>query len=391
MVAANTFRNPGLTAKLADDARPRQRRPGRSWASAAAGSSASTTRSGSTSAPALGERLDRLGEAARSIRRLLDGERVTHEGPLLPASRRRLRAAAGPGRTCRSCSAARGRRKTLPLVARHADLWNAYGSPDELAASDAILRAACEAIGRDEREIERTFNGNVVIRDSRAEAEAAWAGWLERHRPQAGEDRLNAFGTVEEVAGAARPLPGRRLPPRGADLPDAVRPRDDGPAAGAPGGARRLSRRSARDAGRDLRRRVNGALAEPCPHRICGRPALRDPVGQPRPRGTGRRQTRPPARRSSRSRSSRPGPCVRPCSAGERRPRVRDRHEAALRPAGADGFTQAVTVSSPTVCASARAHSSAASRSVTAGSTSERIAGSSVTASGSGTWRSASG
>ena len=39
-----------------------------------------------------------------------------------------------------------------------------------------------------------------MIRDSRAEAERAWSLWLERHRPQAGEDRLNAFGTVEDVA-----------------------------------------------------------------------------------------------------------------------------------------------------------------------------------------------
>ena len=58
----------------------------------------------------------------------------------------------------------------------------------------------CDAVGRDEREIERTFNGNVVIRDSRDEALRAWTGWLEAHRPQSGEDRLNAFGTVEEVA-----------------------------------------------------------------------------------------------------------------------------------------------------------------------------------------------
>ena len=42
---------------------------------------------------------------------------------------------------------------------------------------------ACEAAGRDEREIERTVNLNVVIRADRAEAERAWAGWHDRAPP----------------------------------------------------------------------------------------------------------------------------------------------------------------------------------------------------------------
>ena len=44
---------------------------------AAAGSSASTRRSGSTSGSGFGERLDRLEEAVTLIERLLAGERVT--------------------------------------------------------------------------------------------------------------------------------------------------------------------------------------------------------------------------------------------------------------------------------------------------------------------------
>ena len=40
----------------------------------------------------------------------------------------------------------------------------------------------------------------MVIRATREEAERAWRGWVEAHLPQTGEDRLNAFGTVEDVA-----------------------------------------------------------------------------------------------------------------------------------------------------------------------------------------------
>ena len=74
-----------------------------------------------------------------------------------------------------------------------------------MAAADAILRRACEAAGRDEREIERTVNLNVVIRRDRVEAERAWAGWLAAHLPQEDERELSAGGPVEEVAGDAGP------------------------------------------------------------------------------------------------------------------------------------------------------------------------------------------
>ncbi len=199
MVAANTFRNPGLTAKLATTLDHVS--GGRAILGLGGGWFEREHEAfGLDFGAGFGERLDRLGEAVPVVRRLLDGERVTHEGTWYRFTdavceprpiQRRLPILVG----------GKGPRKTLPIVARYADLWNAYGSPDELAASDAILRAACDGVGRDEREIERTFNGNIVIRDSREAAEQAWNGWLERHRPQAGEDRLNAFGTVEDVAG----------------------------------------------------------------------------------------------------------------------------------------------------------------------------------------------
>jgi alkanesulfonate monooxygenase SsuD/methylene tetrahydromethanopterin reductase-like flavin-dependent oxidoreductase (luciferase family) len=68
-----------------------------------------------------------------------------------------------------------GRKKTLRTVARYADQWNAQGTPAELAEFDDILREHCLAVGRDEREIERTGNLWMVIRDTEAEAEAVWA------------------------------------------------------------------------------------------------------------------------------------------------------------------------------------------------------------------------
>jgi alkanesulfonate monooxygenase SsuD/methylene tetrahydromethanopterin reductase-like flavin-dependent oxidoreductase (luciferase family) len=187
LVSANTFRNPGLTAKMA--ATLDHVSGGRAILGLGAGwFEREHDAFGLKFGPWMGERIDRLAEAVPLVRRLLDGfhDAVCRPRPVqarLPI----LLGGSGP-------------KKTLPLVARSADLWNAYGSPDEVAAADAVLRAACEAAGRDEREIERTVTLNVVIRADRGEAERAWAGWAGRHVPQAGEGELDAGGSIEEVA-----------------------------------------------------------------------------------------------------------------------------------------------------------------------------------------------
>jgi len=202
LVAANTFRNPGLTAKLAvtldhiSDGRLILGL-GAGWFEDEHRAFGLETEFGS----GFGERLDRLSEAVPLIRRLLDGERVTANGRFYrfhdalaaprPVQPRIPLLIGGSGPT-----------KTLPLVARHADLWNAFGSPSSLAPSDALLREQCVAIGRDPDAIERTVNLNVVVRPTRAVAERAWASYVETHHPREGEGRLLVGGPVAAVADA---------------------------------------------------------------------------------------------------------------------------------------------------------------------------------------------
>ncbi|MDX6561167.1 MAG: hypothetical protein QOD65_981 [Gaiellales bacterium] len=57
-----------------------------------------------------------------------------------------------------------GERILLRLVAEHADLWNCYGTPAEMAHKNAILDEHCASIGRDPDEIERT----VLLEDDEA-------------------------------------------------------------------------------------------------------------------------------------------------------------------------------------------------------------------------------
>jgi F420-dependent oxidoreductase-like protein len=202
MVGANTLRNPGLVAKMATTVDHVS--GGRAILGIGAGwFEREHAAFGFDLGSGVGERLDRLGEAVPLIRRLLDGEEVSHEGRFY----RFERAVCAP----RPVQArlpiligGSGPRKTIPLIARYADMWNLYGEPDELASRSALLRAACEAIGRSDREVERTVNLNVVIRSDRAEAEAAWDGWYRVHLPHGGEGGLDAGGSIADVAAALR-------------------------------------------------------------------------------------------------------------------------------------------------------------------------------------------
>ena len=200
LVAANTFRNPGLTAKLATTLDHIS--GGRAILGLGGGWFDDEHRAfGLDFGSGFGERLDRLAESVAITRRLLDGERFSHDGPVY-----RLRDALVSPRPVQPhlpiLIGGSGPQKTLRIVARHADLWNAYGSPASLAATDAILRDRCAEVGRDPADIERTVNLNVVVRPTQAEAERVWAPYAATHRPRKDEGRLLVGGPVEAVAEA---------------------------------------------------------------------------------------------------------------------------------------------------------------------------------------------
>ncbi len=151
----------------------------------------------------VGERLDWLDEAVGALRTLFDGGRVT-SGPgdhyafddlvLLPHPvQPHLPIMIGGG----------GLKKTLRIVARHADIWNTSGAVDELRAQLDALRGHCDAVGRDIAEIELTCGCQPVIRSTERAARAAWLEMLERNRrPVADADDVMTewVGTPELVA-----------------------------------------------------------------------------------------------------------------------------------------------------------------------------------------------
>jgi alkanesulfonate monooxygenase SsuD/methylene tetrahydromethanopterin reductase-like flavin-dependent oxidoreductase (luciferase family) len=202
LVAANTIRNPGLTAKLAVTVD--QISNGRAILGLGGGWFEREHEAfGIDFAGGFGERLDRLDEATGLIRRLLDGEWVTHAGASYAFTDALCEPRPVQARLPIMIGGS-GPRKTLRIVARYADMWNSFGTPDTIAASSAILGDHCAAIGRDPATIERTFCINVVARATRAEAVSTWETYRAVHKPGEGEGRV-AVGSTAEIAAALAP------------------------------------------------------------------------------------------------------------------------------------------------------------------------------------------
>jgi F420-dependent oxidoreductase-like protein len=176
MVGANTFRNPGLTAKLATtlDHISGGRAVlgiGGAWFEREHDAFGFDETWGS----GFGERLDRLDESVMLLRRLLDGERIAdHTGRFYT-----MRDALVEPRPLQPhlpiLIGGSGPKKTLRTTARYADAWNTAGELDAVQANLAILDEHCAAVGRDRSEIELTVSFPIVIRDSIAAAEAGAA------------------------------------------------------------------------------------------------------------------------------------------------------------------------------------------------------------------------
>lgn len=205
LVGANTFRNPTLVAKLATTLDHVS--GGRAILGlGGAWFELEHTAHGIDFGSGDGERLNRLDEAVGIIRAVIDGEEVTHDGPVYRTEtlvgiprpiQPRLPIMIGGG----------GEKKTLRTVAKYADMSNVFGDPDTLRRKDAVIRRHCADVGRDEREIERTVGCKVVIRDTEAEARRVWAEQMAHNRtPEAewdGPDTL-WLGTPAQIAETIR-------------------------------------------------------------------------------------------------------------------------------------------------------------------------------------------
>jgi alkanesulfonate monooxygenase SsuD/methylene tetrahydromethanopterin reductase-like flavin-dependent oxidoreductase (luciferase family) len=189
LVAANTFRPPGLTAKLATTIDHLS--DGRAVLGIGGGWFEREHEAfGIDFGSGFGDRLDHLDESVGLIRRLLDGERVNHYGRFYRMVDAVCRPAPIQARLPILIGGS-GPTKTLRTTARYADLWNGFGDPARIGSVSAVLRERCEEIGRPYEAIERTVTIHAVIRDTAIDAERAWAATAARHGL---EGRIGADG-----------------------------------------------------------------------------------------------------------------------------------------------------------------------------------------------------
>jgi probable F420-dependent oxidoreductase len=86
-------------------------------------------------------------------------DRVRMLKEALPRIKRRIeRLKPGPAGPMPLLIAGAGEQVMLRLVAEHAQMWNAIGSPEEYAHKSAVLEEWCGKLGRNPAEIERTAN-----------------------------------------------------------------------------------------------------------------------------------------------------------------------------------------------------------------------------------------
>jgi len=207
LVGANTFRNPGIVAKLAttidhvSDGRAILGIGG-AWMELEHQAHGIDFGSG------FGQRLDWLDESVGALRKVLDGQSVTSK----PGGRYAfddLRQAPVPVQPHLPIMiGGGGEKKTLRTVAKYADMWNGMGPLDVMAHKIDVLRAHCDTVGRDIAEIEFTLGVKVTIRDSKAEAERVWRENMAHNRtPMARVEDDDTFwnGSPEELADRLRP------------------------------------------------------------------------------------------------------------------------------------------------------------------------------------------
>jgi alkanesulfonate monooxygenase SsuD/methylene tetrahydromethanopterin reductase-like flavin-dependent oxidoreductase (luciferase family) len=164
MVGANTFRTPGLTTKLATtlDHVSNGRAVlgiGGAWFER------EHEAFGIDFGASVGERLDWLDESVSLMRRLLDGERVTHEGPRYTMVDALCEPLPIQGRLPILIGGS-GPRKTLRTVARYGDGWNTSGDLETVKGKLDVLARHCADAGRDLSEIELTVSFPTIIRDT---------------------------------------------------------------------------------------------------------------------------------------------------------------------------------------------------------------------------------
>ncbi len=158
--------------------------------------------------PPTGRRFDRLEDALEIFTRLFTGEVVSYDGREISLDTARLLPVPVQRPHPPIWIGGSGPRRTLPLVARFADVWHTWGSPGQLRALSATVDRLAEEAGRDPAAIMRASSLSLSEPWDEVTANAiamrdAGIGYLVCGWPGEGRARVEEFATrvLPDLAG----------------------------------------------------------------------------------------------------------------------------------------------------------------------------------------------
>jgi alkanesulfonate monooxygenase SsuD/methylene tetrahydromethanopterin reductase-like flavin-dependent oxidoreductase (luciferase family) len=152
--------------------------------------------------PSTGARFDLLEDALEIVTRLFTGDVVSYTGKVVSLRNAQLRPVPVQRPHPPIWIGGNGPRRTLPLVARYADVWHAWGTPDALRAANERLDEFAVDAGRDPSAVVRasslSLDDLTTARRHAAKWRDAGYGYLVCGWPDAGRAQVERF--AHEVA-----------------------------------------------------------------------------------------------------------------------------------------------------------------------------------------------
>jgi alkanesulfonate monooxygenase SsuD/methylene tetrahydromethanopterin reductase-like flavin-dependent oxidoreductase (luciferase family) len=156
--------------------------------------------------PSTAERFALLEDALEIITRLSTGDVVSYDGHRVSLDNAQLRPTPVQQPHPPIWIGGNGPRRTLPLVARYADAWHAWGTPNSLQEANARIDELAAAAGRDPKAIMRAGSLSLDDLETARKHATKWRdagyGYLVCGWPEAGRSQIEAFArdVMPEVA-----------------------------------------------------------------------------------------------------------------------------------------------------------------------------------------------
>ena len=147
--------------------------------------------------PPTGERFDLLEDALEITTRLMTGEKVSYDGKVVSLKDAQMRPTPVQTPHPPIWIGGSGPKRTLPLVARYADVWHTWGTPKSVAEASARIDELAAEAGRASSDIVRASSLSLDDLETAKKHAAKWQeagfGYLVCSWPEAGASQVEAF------------------------------------------------------------------------------------------------------------------------------------------------------------------------------------------------------